>query len=151
MTVDPPRDAATRKRDVLHRLDTDIDAWVPSADLAGNAYLVPLSFLWDGASLTMATLASSVTARNLRRAGTARLAIGGQTRDVILVDGPLIEYAATDIPDVLAEAFAAKLWDARKSAGPYTYFCVTPQRIQAWREENELTGRTLMRNGAWLI
>jgi len=26
-----------------------------------------------------------------------------------------------------------------------------PEQIQAWREENELAGRTLMRGGAWLI
>jgi len=25
------------------------------------------------------------------------------------------------------------------------------ERIQAWREENELAGRTLVRGGAWLI
>jgi hypothetical protein len=50
----------------------------------------------------------------------------------------------------LADAFAAKLWDARASAARYAYFRVTPQRIQAWREENELAARDLMRNGRWL-
>jgi len=27
---------------------------------------------------------------------------------------------------------------------------VTPLRIQAWREENELAGRTIMRSGVWV-
>ena len=31
-----------------------------------------------------------------------------------------------------------------------SFFRIVPDRIQAWREVNELTGRTLMRGGAWL-
>lgn len=30
------------------------------------------------------------------------------------------------------------------------YLVLRPRRTQAWREENELVGRTLMRGGAWL-
>jgi hypothetical protein len=26
-----------------------------------------------------------------------------------------------------------------------------PRRIQAWRESNEIPGRTLMRDGTWLV
>jgi len=26
-----------------------------------------------------------------------------------------------------------------------------PLRVQAWREANEIAGRTLMRDGAWLV
>ncbi|MDT4920398.1 MAG: hypothetical protein QOI15_1300, partial [Pseudonocardiales bacterium] len=31
----------------------------------------------------------------------------------------------------------------------YIYLVLEPRRIQAWREENELRGRVLMRNGRW--
>ncbi len=30
------------------------------------------------------------------------------------------------------------------------YLRLTPQRIQAWREVNELRGRHVMRGGAWV-
>jgi hypothetical protein len=30
------------------------------------------------------------------------------------------------------------------------FLVLRPQRIQAWREANELTGRTLMRSGEWM-
>jgi hypothetical protein len=41
-------------------------------------------------------------------------------------------------------------WDPR-SAGPgYAYLVLRPQRIQAWREANEIAGRTLLRDGSWL-
>ena len=47
--------------------------------------------------------------------------------------------------------YAAKLgWDPRREAGGYVYVCLRPRRIQAWRESNEIAGRTLMRNGEWL-
>lgn len=35
--------------------------------------------------------------------------------------------------------------------GTYLYFRVTPQRLQAWSEANELDGRDLMRDGRWLV
>ena len=28
---------------------------------------------------------------------------------------------------------------------------LVPERIQAWREANELAGRTLMRGGRWVV
>jgi hypothetical protein len=44
----PPRTRQQRKRDTLHRLEHDVDAWVAAANPAtGTPYLVPLSFLWD--------------------------------------------------------------------------------------------------------
>ncbi len=32
----------------------------------------------------------------------------------------------------------------------YAYFRIVPGQVQAWREVNELAGRTLMRDGGWL-
>ena len=67
---DQARPAAARSRsqriaDALERLRTDVDLWVASASDSGEAYLVPLSFHWDGSRLTVATPMESVTERNL--------------------------------------------------------------------------------------
>jgi hypothetical protein len=42
-------------------------------------------------------------------------------------------------------------WDPRAESGGYSYLVLRPERIQAWREANELVGRTLMRGGSWLV
>ena len=41
-------------------------------------------------------------------------------------------------------------FDPREEPEPYAYFRIVPQRIQAWRESNELAARVLMRDGRWL-
>ena len=83
----PPRSAQQRKVDTLNRLEHDVDAWVATADPEnGTPYMVPLSFLWDGATLLIATPSVSPTGRNLRAIGRVRLGIG-PTRDVVLVEG----------------------------------------------------------------
>jgi general stress protein 26 len=150
VTAETPRTPEVRKQDTLTRLSSDDDAWVASADPDGGAYLIPLSFLWDGAAITVTTPEESRTARNLRSAGRVRLGIG-PTRDLVLVDGSLEIFSRDTVPEDLAAAFAARHWDARKESRPYAYFRITPQRIQAWRQENELRGRTLMRDGRWLV
>ena len=62
MTVSPPRDGATRKQHVLHLLETEIDAWVATADEHGEVCQIPLSFLWHEGRLVFATPEGSVTA-----------------------------------------------------------------------------------------
>jgi hypothetical protein len=142
------RDTAQRKADVLEKLTTEEDLWVTSAGATGEAYLIPLSFYWDGARLIVATPGHSRTARNLRRAGWARMAIG-PTRDVVIVEGALAEIPAEADP-TLAEAHARAVgFDARATPG-YVFFILTPERIQAWRNPAELPGRDVMREGAWL-
>jgi hypothetical protein len=144
--MEPPRSVQRRQRDTLSRLESDVDAWIATADIAGNGYLLPLSFLWDGAGLIISTPSSSVTARNLSRGGRVRVGVG-QVRDVTMIDGTA--EPVTD--DGTKEAFAAKHgWDPRKEPGDYAYFRIVPDRVQAWREVNELPGRTLMRDGDWL-
>jgi hypothetical protein len=139
-----------RKQDTLDRLENDVDAWVSTAE-DGTPYLVPLSFLWDGASLLLATAAASPTGRNLRATGKTRLGIG-QTRDVVLVEGTVEALTAGELPDGVGDAFAAKTgFDPRQLTTDYLYFRIRPQRVQAWREEDELVGRDLMRDGQWLV
>ena len=60
--------------------------------------------------------------------------------------------AATAIPNEVGDAFAAKTgFDPRQLRSPYLYFRIHPQRLQAWREANELQGREIMRGGHWLV
>ena len=150
-TAEPPpaRSRAQRRLDTLARLTADVDLWVASADQAGGAYLVPLSFYWDDETLTVATPRASRTARNLMRAGRARVALG-TTRDVVIVEGP-VEAVAIGSDPALEEAHAhAAGFDPRTLAEEYVYLRITPTEIQAWREANELAGRQLMRGGVWL-
>ena len=147
----PVRSAQQRKADTLRRLSSDVDTWVATADPAtGAPYLVPLSFLWDGATVLISTPATSPTSRNRRATGRVRLGIG-PTRDLVLIEGTVdAETAAAEISAETGDAFAAKTgFDPRELTG-YAYFRIRPQRLQAWREANELTGRDLIRGGDWV-
>jgi Pyridoxamine 5'-phosphate oxidase len=151
--IPPPRTRQQRKQDALHRLQRDVDAWVATADEgSGTPYLVPLSFLWDGSTLLVATPSSSPTSRNLRATGKVRLGIG-PTRDLVLIEGTVQALAAaSEIPDGVGDAFAAKTgFDPRELTSSYLYFRIQPQRLQAWREANELEDRELMRGGHWVV
>jgi len=151
--MEPPEREHPRKAHVLDMLrmipGTEKDVWVASASASGEAYLIPLTFYWDGTRLTIATPTRSKTARNLKRAGVARMALS-PTRDVVIIEGTL-EFLAADADDELhaAHTEAAGL-DARHSGGEYVYIRMTPEKIQAWREENELGSRDVMVGGRWV-
>ena len=142
------RSVSERIADTRAKLESEVDLWVASASASGEAYLLPLSYYWDGVTLTMATPATTRTARNLRRAGWARLGLG-PTRDVVIIEGPVVEIAA-DADDALAEAHArAAGFEARRSPG-YVFFQLRPQRILAWRNPAEAEAGPIMLNGEWL-
>lgn len=144
-----PRSREERKRDTLHRLEHDVDAWVATAE-DGTPYLAPFSFLWDGAALLFAMPAASAVSRNLQATGKVQLGIG-LTRDVILIHGTAEAIAPVELTKELGDAFALKTgFDPRALTEPYLYFRIAPRRILAWREVNELAGRELMRAGEWL-
>ncbi|GGS14804.1 hypothetical protein GCM10010252_62860 [Streptomyces aureoverticillatus] len=146
-----PRPRVRRRRDTEHRLTHDVDVWVATASPDGAPYLVPLSFDWDGEALLVATPADSPTGRNLAATRTARLGLG-TTRDVTMIDGDVEGLDIDALPPERADRFAASTgFDPRTPATPYRWFRITPRRVQAWREENELRGRELMRDGHWLV
>jgi hypothetical protein len=152
MASQPARSAEQRKQDALHRLEHDADVWVATApdDGSGVPYLVPLSFLWDGSTLLLATPANSPTGRNLKATGRVRLGLG-PTRDVVMIEGTVDTVTQAELTVEEGDGFATRTgFDPRRLTTPYLYFRVRPQRVQAWREENELTGRELMRDGEWL-
>jgi hypothetical protein len=152
MAFPPARTAAQRKTDTLAKLaEPAADVWVASAGDDG-AYLVPLSLGWTGERLLITLEATSRTARNVVAAKSARLGLG-PTRDVVLIDAVL--EAAHDLaaaPSELIASYVAQAdWDPREEGGGYQLLVLRPVRIQAWREANELSGRTLMRDGAWTV
>ncbi len=147
----PPRDRRARIADTQARLEQDIDAWVATADPRGGApALVPLSFDWDGTQLLLTTPAPSPAGRNMRESGLARLALG-TLRDVVMIDATVTQRPLAEFPDERWQRYARRTgWDPRAEAGSYAAYLVTPRTIQAWRESNELPGRTIMQHGIWL-
>jgi Pyridoxamine 5'-phosphate oxidase len=145
------RDRETRKADTLAMLATQaIDVWVATASAAGAPYLVPVSLAWVDERVVIAVEGSSVTARNLTAAGEARLAVG-PTRDVVMIDAVLEKAVDVVADDALGAAYVAQAdWDPRRGTG-YVFLVLRPVRVQAWREANEIAGRTLMRDGTWLV
>ena len=153
MNTVPPRSGEQRKADTLAMLQTrGIDVWVATAATAGVAHLVPLSLAWIDDRAVIAIPADSATARNLTAGRQARLAVG-PTRDVVMIDSVLDDVIPVeDAPASLLDAYCAQAdWDPRRAGGGYVMVRLRPERIQAWREANELAGRTLMRRGAWMV
>ena len=149
MSTDP-RSPAQRRRDTEQRLTHDIDLWVASASADGGPYLVPLSFDWDGEAVLVATPAKSPTGRNLATTQTARLGLG-HTRDVSMIEGDVEVLEIDALPQERGDRFATRAgFDPRAQDTPYRWFRISPRRIQAWREVNELPDRELMRDGRWL-
>jgi nitroimidazol reductase NimA-like FMN-containing flavoprotein (pyridoxamine 5'-phosphate oxidase superfamily) len=149
MPPQPPRTTAERRRDVLAHLTGDIDLWLATASADGEAHLVPLSFVWHGERIVMSTHRASRTAANLRDRPRARAALGG-LRDVVLVTGPVRIADAAALADGATAAFAEHVgWDPAPDPD-YLWLELAPRRILAWREENELAGRTVMRSGGWV-
>ena len=145
-----PRSPAERRRDTEHRLADDVDVWVASASPEGVPYLVPLSFDWDGEALLLATPSGSRTGRNLAATRTVRLGLG-LTRDVSIIDGEVEVLELDELPREQGDRFAARTgFDPRTLTTAYRWFRITPRRIQAWREVDELADRELMRDGRWL-
>ena len=142
-----PRSRQARIADTLRRLKDDSDAWVASTD-ADRPWLAPLSFLWRDEQLLLATDAATPTATNVATIPRLRLALG-HTRDVVIVQGQAQLSPATNLTDEEAGAYQTK-----HGSDPRTWadsvMRLRPSRILAWREENELTGRLLMRDGVWL-
>jgi hypothetical protein len=144
------RSAEQRKRDALDKLETDQDVWVATASDHATAHLVPLSLCWHDGNVVVAVETSSPTARNASASGQARLALGS-TRDVVVIDA-----AATVVPRAAADqaiiaAYRGRTgWDPGGDGGEWAFILLQPESIQVWRDVEEISGRTVMRNGTWL-
>jgi Pyridoxamine 5'-phosphate oxidase len=146
----PLAPAPQRRRDTEHRLTHDIDVSVASAWADGAPYLVPLSFAWEGEALLVATPTDSPTGRNLAATRTVRLGLG-HTREVSMIGGEVEVLEIDALPQQRGYRFAARTaFDPGAPATPYRSFRISPHRIQAWCEVNELSNRELMRDGRGL-
>jgi hypothetical protein len=156
VTQDPARPAAQRKADALALLGSEVvDVWVATAseeDGSIRPHLVPVSLArLDDDRIVIAIQATSRTARDLITHRVARLGVG-PTRDVVMIDVELDEvHDVGEAPREVVERYLAQAdWDPRESEG-YVFAVLRPTRLQAWREANEIAGRTLMREGRWLV
>lgn len=105
----------------------------------------------DRGSVWLATRITNPTGRNLLASGKTRLCFG-HTRDVVLMHGTARVYRREDLPPGVGDAFAAKDgWDPRKDHESYVFFQVVPEVMQVWGTVAEMNGRTLMRDGKWLV
>jgi hypothetical protein len=146
-----PRSLAERTADAVALLQTrHADLWLASAS-ATVAHLVPVSFCWTGEHVIVATEPGAVTTRNVLGSGRARLALG-KTRDVVMIDASLAGTVDVRSADVeVADTYAEQAdWDPRQAGDDFVYLLLRPERIQVWREANEIKGRTVMRHGRWL-
>ena len=149
---EPVRSGAQRTADTIAKLRaTEADAWVATASTLGAAHLVPLSYAWEGECIILAAPANSLTVRNVRSSGRARLGFG-PTRDVVIIDGEIDRIGDVDDAAMaeVGRAFADQAhWDPRGSPD-YVFVLLRPRQIQAWREANELPGKLVMRDGECL-
>jgi hypothetical protein len=141
-----------RRADTLARLSSGkLDGWVASSSSSGVPHLVPLSLAWNGQDLIIATEPAAITTRNIIETGRGRIALG-ESHDVVMIDVTLDQSAeAAQTSDAIVESYVAQAdWDPRSVDGPFVILVLRPSRVQAWRETNEIRGRTLMREGHWL-
>ena len=68
-----------------------------------------------------------------------------------MIEGDVEVLEIDALPREPGDLFVARAgFDPRALATPYSWFRITPRRIHAWREVNELPDRELMRDGRWL-
>lgn len=104
---------------------------------------------WDGEALLMATPTDSPTGRNLAATRAVRLG-QGRTRDVSMIEGEVEVLEIDALPQQRGDRFVGHTgFDPRALATPHRRFRISPRRIQAWREVNEMPDRELMRDGRW--
>ena len=147
------RSPEERKADALAKLAaTKANVWVASASPTGDVHLIPVTHTWNGTQHVLTTEPGSRTVANVTANPRVRLALG-ETRDVVMVDAVLAEAVpVAEAPAAVADGYASQAgWDPRTDPGEYVYLVFRPERIQVWREDEDLAGRTVMRNGSWVI
>lgn len=147
------RSPEQRKSDALAKLSASKEnVWVASASTTGDVHLVPVSHTWNGTQVVLATGPSSRTVANVTSTRRARLALG-ETRDVVAIDVILVDAVpAAEAPLELGDGYVAQAgWDPRTESEDYVFLVLSPERIEVWREGEDLTGRTVMRGGVWSV
>jgi hypothetical protein len=144
------RSVDQRRADVLALLKRNGDLWLATAGPAGRPHLIVVATWWGGSQLVVATVGSSLTARNLGATGRGRLA-GGSTDDVVMIDARVASSLPVAEADESRSGFiTAAGWDPAEEGDDWRFFRLEPVRVQAYRGYGELQGREVMRGGRWL-
>jgi general stress protein 26 len=147
------RSPEQRKSDALAKLTASgANVWIASASPSGAVHLVPVSHTWNGSYVVVATGPKSRTVENVTANPRVSLALG-ESRDLVMIDAVLVKSVlAAEVTADLADPYASQAgWDPRTDSGDYVYLVFGPERIEVWQEGEDLTGRTVMRNGTWVI
>jgi hypothetical protein len=147
------RSSNERKADAVAKLEAvGANVWIASSSPIGAVHLVPVTHTWNGTQVVLATEPTSRTVANVFANPRVRLALG-ETRDVVMIDAVLVEAVpGSEASVALADAYATQAgWDPRTDVGQYVYLLFGPERIQVWREVEELVGRTVMQHGSWVV
>ncbi len=151
VSMSEQRSTAERTADVRAALARHRDAWLATASASGRPHLIAVSARWDGSQVTIATITTSRTARNLDATGLGRLALGSPD-DVIMIDIMVSgSVPVGEAGEELAAGFAAAVgWSPAEEEGSWRFFRLLPVRIQAYRGYGDLPGREVMRDSRWL-
>jgi pyridoxamine 5'-phosphate oxidase-like protein len=150
MTSTPPRDTATRKKDVMAYLEKNGHYWLTTAEIGGRPHMIGVSGLWDGSAIIVTTLGTSKTAKNMEMNPLVVLA-GGDPSDAIVINAGVIETVPVeDSPRMLQEWKAAMGWDPSE-LGDWVFYRLRPTGIQAFRGYEEIEGRHVMIRSRWVI
>jgi len=143
------RTAEERKRDVMAVLGGQGHMWLATAG-DGKPHVIGVSAWWDGTDLVLATVGTSVTARNLRDAHIAAL-VAGTPDDAVVIDVELVETMPARDADEVATGFSGVMgWDPRDVGEGWDFFRLRPTRVRAFRGYDEIQGRDVMKAGRWL-
>ena len=144
------RTRAERIVDTLAAFDRERDCWVATGREGGHAHLVPLSFCWDGERFVIATREDAVTISGLRRNGRVRLSLPS-TDDVVIIDATAVIVTEQTIDAATHRQFCMVAgFDPCREPEAYVFALLSPWRIQAWRNVEELRGHLIMDRGVWL-
>ncbi len=93
-----------------------------------------------------------MTSRHIIETGRATLALG-KTRDVVMIDAVHVDTVhGGDASTAIADRYQTQSgWDPRTFEADPVYILLRPDRIQVWRDVDENDGRTVMREGHWLV
>lgn len=140
------RSPESRKEHVLTLLSAHHpQCWVATASRNGNPHLVPQSFAWHEGRVIISSGEGFRLTKDLLEGSQARLALG-DTCDVVLIRASVEAHMPVgEEPPEVRERFATQAdWDPSKLGSAFRYFLLKPERIDVWRQPDEMGDRTIM-------
>ncbi len=134
--------AQSKDAQIEQRLRSELIIWLSTVRPDGRPHLVPVWFLWDGATFLIFSQPKDLKLRNLRQNPNVVLALEtrAQGNEVVLIEGQaaVLENSAlkTTMPEY-ADKYAALMksmdWTAEWMASRYSEVVrVTPTKFISW-------------------